>query len=434
METAIYENGSWKHSKVCYVLERTPNGNKFVPVKHAKTFANDYGLDLFLLTKDVYFEEEGRLLYNAGSLIDGMTGLKLCEMEQLSDCINARGLEAVQNLITSLVKQYGWSPRYLNPDEKKSEVFKKDEKEDDDKCVMATPVFHDGMFNRSGKRMRVKFVKTVSCDSGSYDLYISGSKTPENDYPMSDDDKYYLYVMLSGWLIPLNMTECYLRKHAVRKAATIQMYGDEMARAAFYGNLRKDRSFAESEPLVNEQLKKEEALEKELEKDDRYMAEAIKLELDRHVQNYVACKNGNGTFPDFIGAVIMNEVDNCTRLSEIRKRKNAEEQEIRKKEAEEAARKQHEEEAARMKAELESAEDIMVNGGVITDGKIICKLAEKYGVSIPLRTKGWILNSFAQCKISGSSISVRYWKTKNGNGSTKIYDIISDIMYAVRKA
>lgn len=425
--------GNYVHSAVCYIQVRSMDGTEFVPVKSAKPYNNDYGLDLFFLTKDVTSTDGKRKLSSAGSVVDGMTGIKLCNLEDFDACIKKHGIDHIRNMISSMVDKYGWSPRYLRPDEKKTDVFPKEEKDDADKCVMLTPLFKNGMFNRSGKRMRAKFVKTVSCDGASYDLYISGSKIQENSYPRSEDDKYYLHVLLNGWLIPLLMTERYLRVSAVWEPVVSRLYGDADGRDKLFNSLRGGRFDTETEQLIGEQLKKECALMEELEKDDKYMAAFIKKELEKHVQNFVACKNGTDRFPDFIGAVILGDVENCIRLSEIKKKKDAYEREKHRLEAEEQERQELAAEEAKRAAEIADTEEIMRNGGKIIDGHLICALADKYGISIPLRTRGWILSSFASCEISDDHVSVRYWKRKNSNGSTKIYDIIENIRAAVRE-
>ncbi len=426
--------GNWKHSAVCYILVRSPEGNEYVPVKAAKPFPNDYGLDLMLLTKDVYSKDGKRGLSKAGSLIEGMTGLKLCDEGEFEKCINTRGLEAVQSLIGKMQEKYGWSPRYLRPDEKKSDVFPKVGTDDEDHCILVAPLFVDGMYNRSRKRMRARFVKTVSCDGASYDLYISGSQNPDNAYPVSEDDKYYLYTWLNGWLIPLGMTQEYLRKHATMKAVVKQMYGDESKREEVFDSLRADRPYAETEKLVTEQIKKEKELASELAKDGSLYAKYIKVRLDGRISNYIAYKNGDGGYPDFIGAAVINDLDNCDRLAEQRRQEKKLEREayIKQKEDRECQEAAAEAEQAEKRiSEVEAA--IRKGGEKVSGGELLCALADKYNVTIPLKTRGWILHYFVSYEfMDDSSISVRYIaRNKQSKGSTKIHEIIRNIRDAV---
>lgn len=77
---------------------------------------------------------------------------------------------------------------------------------------------------------------------------------------------------------------------------------------------------------------------------------------------------------------------------------------------------------------------MFVNGGTISDAKLIVKIADKLGVIIPIRTRGWILNSLVECTISDrGGLSYRYWKSKTGKGSQKVCDVIFGIRRALQK-
>ena len=107
----------------------------------------------------------------------------------------------------------------------------------------------------------------------------------------------------------------------------------------------------------------------------------------------------------------------------------------RKRELAEQKAKEAEEKALAEKLLIEETEKTFINGGTIKDGDIIVKLADKYNVNIPLRTKGWILNNLAEATITESgSVNYRYWKrTKNATGSQKVYDVLFDIRLAIKK-
>ena len=107
----------------------------------------------------------------------------------------------------------------------------------------------------------------------------------------------------------------------------------------------------------------------------------------------------------------------------------------RKRELAEQKAKEAEEKALAEKLLIEETEKTFINGGTIKDGDIIVKLADKYNVNIPLRTKGWILNNLAEATITESgSVNYRYWKrTKNATGSQKVYDVLFDIRSAIKK-
>lgn len=420
--------GNYKHSAVCYILVRGADGNKHIPIKDAKPFPNNYGLDLFLVTKDVYAEDGKRKLTSAGSLVEGITGLKLCDSQDLEKCINTRGLKAVEDLIFKMQETYGWSPRYLNPGEKKSDVFPQAEVDEEDKCILVAPLFVDGMFNRGRKRMRAKFLRTVCDEEVSYDLYISGSKTPDNTYAASDDDRYYLYAWLNGWLVPLGMTERFLRKHATMQAVTAALYGDEQKREEFFDNLRNNNSWAEAEQLVSAQIKTEEAQAALLAEDGKLYAAYIKDRLDERICAY---RDGR---PDFIGAAVVNDLDNCIVLAEQRRIEDAQKRYQRQKQEEERERQDAEERAAKEAKRIVDAESAIRQGGEKLMGcDLLCALADKYNVSIPIKTRGWILRYFVSYEAKpDSSVTVRYMaKNSHDKGSSKIYEIIDNIREAV---
>ena len=75
---------SEKHSTVCYIFRE----GAFSPVREAKPFHNDFGLDLFQYKGAVY---------------EGRTGLQFCPLKQAADIASFigkhGGLEKVQKLI-----------------------------------------------------------------------------------------------------------------------------------------------------------------------------------------------------------------------------------------------------------------------------------------------------------------------------------------------
>ena len=98
---------SEKHSTVCYIFRE----GAFSPVKEAKPFHNDFGLDLFQYKGAVY---------------EGRTGLQFCPLKQATDIASFigkhGGLEKVQKLIADSLERTGRSPRYTRPDEKKKDL------------------------------------------------------------------------------------------------------------------------------------------------------------------------------------------------------------------------------------------------------------------------------------------------------------------------
>lgn len=296
-------------------------------------------------------------------------------------------------------------------------------------ATLLKPLFVNDMFNRTGKHMRVKFFKTVASEGVSYDLYIKDSKNPENNYAHTEEDKFYLRVLVNGWLIPLRMTHSYLRELAVRKHLVAKMYGDEEKRKEVFYSFREGHSQHETDQLITAQIRKEEALEIELGKNGVYLAEYIRDMLQTHIQSYNDCKANPGGYPDFIGAALLDDLENCVRLSELRKQAS----ETQRQANEEIVRKAKEAAAAELEAKVSEAKEALLNGGTLDSAGILLTLADRYHVPVAIRTRGWILNSFISCKINGSSISVQYWKKKGGKCSGKIYDVIWDIQAVVKQ-
>jgi hypothetical protein len=101
--------------------------------------------------------------------------------------------------------------------------------------------------------------------------------------------------------------------------------------------------------------------------------------------------------------------------------------------AAEKKRAEEEAEAREAEEEIKNAENVFMNGGKLPGGRMVCNLADKYGISIPIKTRGWILDRFAQCIFDGDEMRVSFYKRKNNSGSTKIYDVLSEIKAAIKK-
>lgn len=428
--------GHYKHSNVFYISRPDNNGHiEYIPIKEAKTLKNPYGLDLFYVTSDIYGTDEKRPLSRAGSVTEGMTGMKLCNKSDLDACISKYGIDKVNKLVSDFVEKHGFSPRYSCPDEDKKELFPESDVPSEPKSVLLTPLFIDGNFNCDGKRMRFMFYKTVSSVNATYNLYISASKIPDKDYPQAGNDKYLIFALVDGWIVPCNATEYDIEKTTLGHISTEKLYGDFEGREKYYSKLRANCSTQnEIEEAIKAQIQKEKEIEDGLRSDDSIKAEFLRKNFDYHISTYLEARDNNGRFPDFIGAVFVGEVENCKVLADKKRKEYEQEREARRAANAEKERIEAEEKAKKEAEEIKNAEDIFINGGTITDGRMVCTLADKYGISTPIKTRGWILNRFAKCVFDGDKITVSYWKGKSNTGSTKVYDIIVDIKAAIKEA
>lgn len=291
------------------------------------------------------------------------------------------------------------------------------------------PLFIDGNFNREGKRMRAKHIKDISCDGGEYSLWISAG-VKENDYPRAENDTHYLYVLAGEYLVPTGLTEFYLEQQIGWEQLVKSWYGDMVARARYIDGLKKDKTWEEGNKLIEARLAEEKLFVDDYGKNEQAQAEYIKAMFDKRISTYIDARDNGGMYVDFVGAALIGDIDRCLEVSAVVKAKRAAIEAQKRKERMEKDQKEREEREQKEQAAIMEAEEILKNGGKITGGEMIVKLADTHGIIIPIRTRGWILKSLAEFTVDGSSMSYRYRKTKNGRGSDKVYEVVS----AIRKA
>lgn len=299
---------------------------------------------------------------------------------------------------------------------------------------LMVPLFNGMNFNKEGVRIRAKYVKTLHIDGVDYPLWVADGKN-ENNYPKAENDTHYLKVQTKEYLVPCGFTEYGLEQRSGYSHLISEMYGSSEARSQFFSEIRAGKAYEEYDRLVVEQIAKEEAFIQKWGKEEDIQALFLKTAfIDREIKMYIDARDNGGKFASFIGAAFLGESEKCLELSQILKAKRKKEEDIKRAEREEQEKREAEAKAAAELEEIEKAEDVFVHGGVLEDVKLIIKIADKYGVNIPLRTRGWILNSLAKCTISeNGSISCRYWKTKYGKGSQKIWDILAAVKDAIQK-
>lgn len=294
------------------------------------------------------------------------------------------------------------------------------------------PLFINGMYNREGKRIRANYLKTISDNNIQYPLWINDGK-PDKDYTKNEKDKYYLYIEVNDWLVMTGYTEYELEQRAGYEYLNKEWYGDFQGREKYFNeNFYNGRTYEEYNNLVKEHIKKEESFIEENSNNEIIQVELINQFVDKAIAKYIDARDNNGKFADFVGATFINELDKCVEISLIlRKEREEKELEYKRVLAEQKAIKIKEWEQAE-KLLMEEIEQIFINGGIIKDGGIIVKLADKYNINIPLRTRGWILNNLAEVTITENSINYRYWKrTKNATGSQTVYSVLREIKTAI---
>ena len=307
---------------------------------------------------------------------------------------------------------------------------------------LMTPLFYGGNFNREGRRMRAVLEKEISNGTQAYRLWRSAGK-PNREYPRVENDKYLLHVEVNGYLAPLGMTDYDLTDRCGFEPAAQKLYGGKEERGKWIDNLRESKGYdAVSVALAEER--------KEIEQfgcDPGRQAEYIQAFLNDHISTYLKSReNGGQTFPDFIGAMVLNELPRCAELSAVYKAKCQTERNAR------AARAEAEEkaycEAQNRAAEQAVAEAVRIiqGGGVLKNDtikfyssrysassySIVNYLMRRYHVEVPLRTQGWINDKLVNATIKdGKCEHLQYFRSKGGQCSQKFFDCMNDLIRTV---
>ena len=180
-------------------------------------------------------------------------------------------------------------------------------------CKLMRPIFHENMFNREGWRIKAVHERTVSNGTETYPLWRAVRKSEPN-FSWVDNDRYLLYAEINGYLIPLGMTNYELIYSCGSKPVEKKLYGGQKERSRYYDSLRESGG----EQAVLAELDKEWAEIVKCGSDPACQAEYIQKTLAKHTETYLEAKeNGGTTFPDFIGALILDDLDRCMELSPI---------------------------------------------------------------------------------------------------------------------
>ena len=306
------------------------------------------------------------------------------------------------------------------------------------------PLFYCNMFNADGKRMRAVFEREVSNGTDAYRLW-HGSGIPDRDYPRAENDKHLLYVELHGYLAPLGMTEYDLVNHCGDPLAIVELYGGEEERRAHFDKLHKaEQAYTVEIPKA---LEIESEAIRRLGSAPEHQADYIKKIVDGHISTYLEAKgNGGETFPDFIGAAALDELDLCRELSaKYRMKKQAERAALQAK-AEEEHKRKREETNRKANEQIQKAIHVLKHEGVLEnedirlyreDGgygsyAIVNHLMRLYGVEVPLRTQGWINEKLISLRIANGRCSdLRSRTRKGGRCSDKIFDCVNALIEKV---
>lgn len=301
------------------------------------------------------------------------------------------------------------------------------------------PLFYSGAFNSGGKRMRAVLVGTVSNGTESHELWQDAGK-PDIEYPRAENDAYILHVRVRDYLVSLGMTEFALIDQCGYPAAVRELYGDMDGRRQLFSRLRSE---SQETAIMDAITREREAIE-QLGREPARQADLITEILNRHVSTYRASKESDGdSFPDFIGALVLDEVSECQSL----KLKYQEKQRVRglerqaKEEQEDRAFCEEQNHLAEQK--VQEAKSTLCNGGILKNEvikfyrnrynpliySIVNYLMRQYGVEVPIRTQGWITDKLASVTVAnGCCVSLQYFRTKGGQGSQRFFSCMNELI------
>lgn len=311
-----------------------------------------------------------------------------------------------------------------------------------EKCKLMRPIFHENMFNREGRRIKVVHERTVSNGTETYPLWRAVRKSEPN-FSWVDNDRYLLYAEINGYLIPLGMTNHELIYSCGSKPVEKKLYGGQKERSRHYDSLRESGG----EQAVLAELDKEWAEIVKCGSDPACQAEYIQKTLAKHTETYLESKkNGGTTFPDFIGALILDDLDRCMELSPIYQKNCQQREQARAAQDAEKNRIFCEEQNSAARQKVAEAIQIIRNGGILenetlafyqsryrfTDCRLVSHLMRTYQINVPLRTQGWINNNLQSVTISnGKFTSCQFLCRKKSRGSLSFTQCMSDLIHAV---
>ena len=307
---------------------------------------------------------------------------------------------------------------------------------------LMTPLFYQGNYNTGGKKMRALMIREVSNGTDTYRFWRRDGK-PDRQYPQGKGDDYILYVELHGYLATLRTTDYYLIDRCGYKAMVAALYGGEDKREQYFDGLRRSGG----DEAVLEVLRQEEQKIQELGRDPACQADYIKAILDGHVSTYLESKESSGkTFPDYIGALVLDELPACRELSAIYKSKCREKEQERKAKADAEDRAYCQERNQRAEQQVQEAIRIIREGGVLRNDtvefyrgrhdssacSIVLYLMRRYQVDVPLRTQGWITSKLAAATIAdGRCSNLQFWGRKSDRASQRFVDCMNELIHAV---
>lgn len=306
---------------------------------------------------------------------------------------------------------------------------------------LMTPLFYGNWFNRDSHRMRAVFEREVSNGANTYRLWRAAGKQ-DRDYPRAENDKYILQVEINGYLISLGLTDFDLIDRCGYKIAVDNLYGGQEGRKLCFDALRKS-----GDEEVHAALKEERVEIERCGQNPVCQADYIQNVLNEHASTYLKAKeNGGETFPDFVGAAVMNDLARCQELSALYRAKRQAEEAARRARAEEEEKAYCAERNQKAEQAISAAIQVIREGGTLKNEtvtfydsrydahsySVVNHLMRLYRVDVPLRTQGWINEMLSSVTIqNGKCNYYQFLRSKRGRGSEKFFECMNDLIQAV---
>lgn len=299
------------------------------------------------------------------------------------------------------------------------------------KAKLMKPLFYGMNFNRDEKKMRAIFEKEVTNGINTYRLWKKAGK-PDHDYPNAENDNYLLYVEAGDYLAPLGMTEYSLVNHCGYDPAINKLYGGKEGRSQHYQRLRECGN--DDDCIAS--VRKEQETIIQCGSNSSLQADYIQAILNGHIKTYIESKEcGGKSFPDFVGAAMMGELDTCKELSQHYKEIRESERKSHIAAVREKERKEIREKNGIANDKVQQAIQIIRSRGTVKNDEVtffddlgigktyhmINYLMQRYGIEVPLRTQGWINAKLAEITVQDGGCSLRFYKSKNCKCSQKFF-------------
>lgn len=310
------------------------------------------------------------------------------------------------------------------------------------KSKLIKPLFVGMNFNYDGKRMRAILEREISDEIHTYRLWRKAGQF-DHDYPRANNDTYLLYVEINDYLIPLRMTDFSLVNQCGYNAAIRKMYGNMEERERKFRFVRE----TEGDDGIVKLIQEENRQISECGADPKLQVEYIRQSLNSHIEMYNNSKsNGGKTFPDFVGAALLNDLEHCKELSKRYKQMRTDERKAHIAAVHEQEKRHMCEVNKAARDVVEKAIQIIRDGGTIKNEEItvysddgvqktyhlINYLMRLFGVDVPLRTQGWINGKLAEVLIENRTCNnLRYYKKKNGQCSQKFFEYMRQLISAI---